>query len=263
MLRIVVVLAGLLSLPSLADFNCEVDLQQGLLVNDTQIRVLHHGLTLYQINHDQQLIVQGQWIELNPEQSQLLQELSSGIRYSVPKMILLATEGVDLAIATIEHVYLGLVGEEHASYKRLQSALERAKDKVRMKFIHAGDQFFIGPRSLENVDELVDSALEEEIEHAINTSIGGILSAIGGLATDGDVSFEKRMENLSQKLETMGAEIERQVGPQAQTLRKKAVWFCEKIKRLDIIEEKLKQQVPALQPYDVIVTGGTYKHEKH
>ncbi|WP_416305589.1 YggN family protein [Neptunicella sp. SCSIO 80796] len=255
MSKIVLFLLAVISFDCLADFKCEVDLQQGILVNEHQIRVMQDDRTLYQINGDNQLIVKGDWITLNEEQTAQLKELSSGIHYSMPKMVLLATEGVDLAISTVENVYLGLVGEEHTSYQRLQSALKRVRRKVGKKFYHAEDYYYIGPRSLENVDMLVDARMEQEIEHAIDTSLGGILSAIGGLTSDGDSKMEKRMEDLSVRLETMGAEIERQVGPKAQTLRKKAKWFCEKMKRLDVVEDQLRDSIPQLQPYNVIVTG--------
>ncbi|MBC3766448.1 YggN family protein [Neptunicella marina] len=245
----------LVSSSCFADFECDMDLQQGILVNDNQIRIVEDYRTLYQINGDNQLIVQGDWLMLNEQQNQLLAEFSHGIHYAMPKMVLLATEGVDIAISTVENVYLGLVGEDHTSYKRLSSALKRVKRKVGKKFIHTEDYYYIGPRSLENVDLLVDAKMEEEIEHAIKTSIGGILSAIAGLTSDGDAQTQQRMDNLSLRLETMGAEIERQVGPRAQTLRNKAKWFCGKMKRLDDVENQLRKSIPQLQPFDVIVTG--------
>ena len=237
-----------------ASYTCNVDLHFGLVVNDKQIRVLDESRTVYQINGQEQLIVQGEWVELNEQQSAELKKLSKGLHYAVPKMTLLASEGVKLATDTVEHMYLGLVGEEHKSYEKIQRALERVREKVKKKFIHANDNYFIGPRSLENVDDLVDQQLEEEIELAIHTSIGGILSAISGLATDGSEDIEQRMENLSERLENMGQEIERQVGPQADSLRKKARWFCRKLEYLNKVEDSLRQQVPQLKPYDVIIT---------
>jgi len=237
-----------------ASYTCNVDLHYGLVVNEQQIRVVDHTRTVYQINGQQQLIVKGQWIELNENQRQELEKLAKGLHYAVPKMTLLAKEGVQLATDTVEHMYLGLVGEEHKSYKKLKKSLERVREKVRKKFIHSKDYYFIGPRSMENVDDLVDQQLEEEIELALHTSIGGILSAISGLAADGSGDIEQRMEDLSERLENMGEEIERQVGPQADTLRKKARWYCRKLEYLNKIEDKLRQDVPELKPYDVIIT---------
>lgn len=250
-----VVLLGLLGLPVQAAFKCEADLQYGLAVNDRYIRVIHSSRTLYQINQSNQLIVRGEWIELPEEQQALLQELADGLYYAVPKVVLLASEGVDLAIGAVDHVYVGLVGSDHESYQRLQKALWRVKQKVKTKFIRASDNYYIGPRSLENVDELMDNQLESQIEEALTTSVGGILSAIGGLPAQGDENLEKRMEMLSAKLENMGAEIEKHIAPQANSLRLKAEWFCNEIKRLDGVEEELRRTVPALAPYDLIITG--------
>lgn len=260
MLRCIFLLFVLMSASTNAALKCEVDLQYGILVNGEQIRILVEDRTVYQINGQEQLIVYGDWIDLDEQQKQQVAELSKGIRYAVPKMILLATEGVELAISTVEHVYLGLVGNEHKSVERLQGALERVNERVKKKFLHSGNNYYIGPRSLENVDELVDQKLETEIERALNTSVGGILSAIGGLASNGDATMEQRMEELSERLENMGEEIERQVEPQAVILRKKARWFCNKLQRLNQVEDELRMSISELKPYNVIVTGMIESH---
>lgn len=240
--------------PAVAGIKCDVDLNYGLIVNRQQIRVIDESHTLYQINGEEQLIVGGNWINITPEQTEQLSMLSSGLHYVVPKMTLLATEGVQLAVETVEQVYTGLVGRDHKSYEKLQDALMRVHIKVKEKFGRSYDNYFMGPGNLENVDTLVDAELEVELEEAIDTSLGGILSAISGLAK-GDAETEQRIENLSQRLETMGEEIERQVGPKADNLRQKAKWFCHKMTKLDEVEETLRASIPELQPYNVIISG--------
>lgn len=255
MIRLLFLFLSAFSLSAYADLKCEVDLNYGMVVTDKSIRIIDESRTLYQINYDHQLIVEGHWITLNESQTEKLKELSDGIHYSVPKMIILATEGVDLAIETVEHVYVGLVGTDHKSFDKLTSALDRVKDKVKKKFIHAHGNYYIGPGSLENVDDLVDQELEAQIEEAINTSLGGVLSAIGGLTAGNDESMELRMEELSQRLEIMGDEIERTVGPKADSLRKKAQWFCNKMGYLDRVENELRREIKQLKDTDVIVVG--------
>ncbi|XOV81368.1 MAG: YggN family protein [Aestuariibacter sp.] len=254
-MRFVFFLMLLLAFNAQADLQCKVDLDYGLLVSDGRIRVTDESRTVYQINGDSQLIIGGHWIEVNEKQAALLAEFSRGIHYSVPKMIILATEGVELAIETVEHVYTGLVGSDHKSFEKLEKALKRVHWKVKSKFIHSNENYYIGPGSLEKVDDLVDRELEEQIEQAINTSLGGILSAIGGLATGNDEDMEAKMESLSQKLEMMGAEIERTVGPKSDTLRKKAEWFCNKMRELDGIEDKLGEEIPRMKRYNIIISG--------
>ncbi|GAA0856710.1 YggN family protein [Aliiglaciecola litoralis] len=247
----------------IADLKCDVDLKYGLVVNDKQIRIIDESRTIYQINGTSQLIVLGNVVELEPEQQHDLERISSGIHYVVPKMIILATEGVELAVETVEHVYQGLVGTDHKSYEKLQSSLQRVQRRIRERFIHATEHFYIGPGRLENVNDLVDREIEEQIEQAITTSVGGVLSAIGGLTDGGSEETEQKIDDLSQRLELMGQEIERQVGSKADVLRKKAHWFCNKMHQLDTIEERLREAVPQLKPYNVIITSETQTSYMH
>ncbi|MEP0356664.1 MAG: YggN family protein [Paraglaciecola sp.] len=251
---LVFILLLILSIDSHAGDSCEVSLNYGVVVTDEQIRVLgEHGRVVYQVNEPAQLFVRGEWIDLTPEQEADLANLSHGIHKVVPKMILLANEGVELAIETIEQVYGGLVKDDK-SQKKLQKSLERVQSSVKEKFIRSNDTFYMGPGKLEQVNDLVDRELEEQIENAISTSVGGILSAIGGLVAS-DQTSEEKIEEIVRNLEGVGADIEQSVGPKVETLKLKAKWFCHKFKKLDNLEDRLRASIPELQPYDVLITG--------
>ncbi|WP_346993780.1 DUF2884 family protein [Alteromonas gracilis] len=239
-----------LSTSAQAEYTCNIDFAYGIAVNNNQLRVMDKTRTVLQINGQSQLFIGGRWQTLDDEQLMWLKDYASGLHYVVPKMIVLATEGVDLAIDTIEHVYLGLVGSDHDSYERLNAAMKRVQNRVKDKFRHASNHYFIGPGSLESVDDFVDSEIEAQLEEAISTSVGGILSAISGINTSsGEVNQEKVAE-ITRQLNNVGEHLD--VGDKATTLRKKAEWFCEKLKRLDIAEEKLRASVPAFEPYNII-----------
>ncbi|MEP4891769.1 MAG: DUF2884 family protein [Aliiglaciecola sp.] len=245
-------------LTSFADLKCDIDLKYGVVVNERQIRVVDdHSRTIYQINDTNQLIVLGEVVPLASKQQAELEDFSTGIHYVVPKMIILATEGVQLAVETVEHVYQGLVGADNTNYEKVQSSLQRVQDRIKEKFIQANENFYIGPGRLENVNDLVDQEIEEQLEKAFNTSLGGVLSAIGGLSDGGGEETEQKVDDLSQRIEAMGQELERQVGSKAQYLRKKAHWFCKKMNHLDQIEESLRKNVPELKDINVIITSKT------
>jgi len=248
-----------LSFEALADLKCNVDLKYGIIVNERQIRVIDESRTLYQINGTNQLIVMGNVIELELAQQKDLNDISVGMHYVVPKIIILATEGVELAVETVEHVYVGLVGNDHKSYDKLQSSLKRVQMRVREKFIHANENFFIGPGRLENLDDLVDREIEKQLGKAIDTSVGGILSAISGLEKSDPDEAKLTPEQLAQRLEQVGEQIERKVESKADTLRVKAEWFCNKMHHLDKIEERLRASVPELRPFDVILAPSKRK----
>jgi hypothetical protein len=233
---------------------CDIDLQYGMVVDRNQIRITEASRTLYQINRRHQLIVQGKLILLTQQQTQDLQELASGLHYLVPKLTLIASEGVELAVETVEQVYGGLVGMDHKSHEKLRKALRNVHIGVREKFGRSGDYFFLGPGNLERVDELVDKELEKQIEEVMSTSLGGILSAIASLTADSELT-EQRMQLLSEKLEKVGQHIELQVAPKSDSLRQKAHWFCKKLEALDHSEERLRASINELEPYNLIVTN--------
>jgi hypothetical protein len=236
-----------------AEVDCQVSLNYGMVVTDKQIRVLDEGgRTVYQINDGSQLFVEGQWLDLTSQQTQELTLLAEGVHGVVPQMILLANEGVVLAIETIEQVYSGLVKDD-TSQKKLQKSLDRVKTSVQEKFIRANDNFYMGPGSLEQVDDFVDRELEQEIDEAMSTSVGGILSAIGGLVAK-EQSTEGKMEAIVRHLEGLGEDIQENVGPRAQSLKQKARWFCNQFNELDKIEEQLRASILPLSPYNVLST---------
>ncbi len=249
-------LFALLSWPlsASAEFTCDIDFAYGLVVNDHQLRVVDKSRTVLQINDQSQLFIGGRWQTLDEQQRVWLRDYATGLHYVVPKMIVLATEGVGLAVETIDHVYLGLVGSDHDSYERLRNAMQRVQNRVKDKFRHASNHYFIGPGSLESVDEFVDSEIEAQLEEAISTSIGGILSAIGGINTSNSEVSSDKVAEITRQLEAMGEQIERDVGPRASTLKNKAQWFCNKLKKLDQTEEKLRESIPAFKPYNIITS---------
>lgn len=235
------------------EFTCDIDLAYGIVVNKAQLRVLDESRTILQINKRNQLFVGGRHVKLKDEQQRMLNEYASGLHYVVPKMIVIATEGVDLAAETIEHVYLGLVGSDHDSYKKLHGAMKRVRSRVKEKYRFASGHYFIGPGSLESVDEFVDSEIEAQLEEAITTSVGGILSAVGGVDTNRGDNDDKVAE-ITRQLEAMGEQLERDVAPRANTLRKKAEWYCRKLEKLNKVEEALRKTVPELKPYNIITS---------
>ncbi|WP_100644026.1 DUF2884 family protein [Alteromonas facilis] len=235
-----------------AGMKCRIDFNYGVVVNNSHIRVLEESRTVLQINNRQQLFIGGDWVTLDNNQEQLVSQYAEGLHYVVPKMIILATEGVDLAIDTIDQVYQGIVGVDHGSYKRLHRAMERAKDKIQGKFRHASNHYFIGPGSLEQVDDFVDEQIEAQLGEAISTSLGGILSAISGL-NSGDGPTEERMQALSERLEQMSVELGEDVGSRAENLRDKAKWFCKKIEQLNKVEERMRETIPEFAAYDIII----------
>lgn len=247
------VIAAVYSTPSVAsDKKCKIDLSYGLVVNKNQIRVLEESRTVAQINYREQLFIGGRQVNLSRDEISLVREYAKGLHYVVPKMIVLASEGVDFAIDTIDQVYRGIVGSDHDSYEKVHKAMKRARNEIRENFRYASDHYFVAPGSLEQVDDFVDQQIEEQYGAAISTSLGGILTAIGGL-NSADGNTQDRMRALSKRLEAMSVQLEQEVEDRAGTLRDKARWYCSKMEQLNSIEEKLRATVKQFEPLNIII----------
>ena len=231
---------------------CKIDFNYGLVVNKNHIRVVEESRTVAQINYRKQLFIGGNIVDLDTTQRKQLRQYADGLHYVVPKMVVLASEGVDLAIDTVDEVYMGIVGAKHESYEKLNETMMRARNEIRDKFRFASDHYFIAPGSLEQVDDFVDQQIEEQLGEAISTSLGGILTAISGLRS-ADRITEERMQALSRRLEAMSVQLEQEVENRAETLRDKAQRYCLKIEELNRVEETLRQSVRSFKPFDVIV----------
>ncbi len=79
-----------------AQAQCDVELSHGLIITDDVIRILDKGQTRVQINNNNQLFIRGYWVDLSDDESKVLEQFSNGIRHTVPELVNLATDGVNL-----------------------------------------------------------------------------------------------------------------------------------------------------------------------
>ena len=105
---------------------CDVELSHGLIITDDVIRIVDKGQTRVQINNDNQLFIRGYWVDLSPEESQVVEQFSRGIRQTVPELVDLATDGVNLGLSAIEQVVEGMSDKEPEVLKTPLHYVERA-----------------------------------------------------------------------------------------------------------------------------------------
>ncbi|TMO47106.1 hypothetical protein CWC23_18270, partial [Pseudoalteromonas ruthenica] len=100
------------STTALAQKPCDVELRHGLIITDDVIRIVDKGQTRVQINNNNQLFIRGYWVDLGDDESKVLEQFSQGIRQTVPELVNLATDGVNLGLSAIEQVVEGMSDKE-------------------------------------------------------------------------------------------------------------------------------------------------------
>jgi len=82
--------------------------RHGILISPEQIRVQDNYRTVFQINHDEQLFIKGEWITLDPQEQELLKRYSHLLRKFVPEVVSIAVDSLELGLSAIESMLSGI-----------------------------------------------------------------------------------------------------------------------------------------------------------
>ncbi|MFC0117571.1 YggN family protein [Pseudoalteromonas xiamenensis] len=232
-----------------ATSKCDVELGHGLIITDDSIRIVDNNQTRVQINHDDQLLIGGYWINLNEADTIVLREYSQGIRDTVPELVNLATDGVNLGLSAIEQVVESMSDKEPEVLKTQLQYVERA---LMDKFKRGDDFFFIAPQSLSKIDDFFTKEISQKIHSAVHGSLGAILVSLGDAFKSREGNIEDRINDMGQRMDIISKEIDKSLQKKAHQLEAKATEYCECLNRLDDTESRLQAIVPQLLDYDLV-----------
>ncbi|AZN31623.1 MAG TPA: DUF2884 domain-containing protein [Pseudoalteromonas sp.] len=233
----------------LAQSQCDVELSHGLIITDDVIRILDKGQTRVQINNNSQLFIRGYWVDLSTEESKVLEQFSHGIRHTVPELVNLATDGVNLGLSAIEHVVEGMSDKEPEVLKTQLQYVERA---LMDKFKRGDDFFFIAPQSLSQIDDFFTKEISQQIHSAVHGSLGAILMSLGDAFKSREGNIEDRINDMGQRMDIISKEIDKSLQKKAQQLELKASEYCECLNALDVTESRLQAIVPGMADFDLV-----------
>ncbi|MGB1262382.1 MAG: DUF2884 family protein [Cognaticolwellia sp.] len=235
---------------------CDINFNYGVIIDPAHVRMVTHGQTYVQINGQHQLFVNGREITLNSEQQNQLSEYSTGIRSQVPAIVSIAIEGVELGLKAVNKVISGLTGENSASHQQFQEKFDEMKWRLRARFTHSDESYYIAPQDFDDFDEVFAGEFEKEIEAIVSDSVGTILVAVGEAMTHREEqSSEQRVDTFDQRISSMGDDIKFDISNQANALEDKAEKICARLVKLDELENSLQAEIPALSEFNLIETN--------
>lgn len=240
---------GFTSSFAMANGKCEAELSHGLIITDSEIRIVDNGQTRVQINNDQQLLIRGYYIQLSDADTLVLKEYAQGIRDTVPELVSLATDGVNLGLSAIEQIVEGMSDKEPEVLKTQLQYVERA---LMDKFKRGDDFFFIAPQSLSKIDDFFTQEISQKIHSAVHGSLGAILVSLGDAFKSREGNIEDRITDMGQRMDIISKEIDKSLQKKAQQLEDKADEYCECLNLLDETEARLQAIVPSLMAYDLV-----------
>lgn len=239
--------------------HCSVNFNYGVIIDPIHIRTLDKGITKVQITNNNQLFIHGREVQLTPKQKESLSLYSNGIREHVPEIVSIAIEGVDIGLKAVNKLVGGLTGENSESHQKLQENFDELHWRMRRRFNHSDDSYYVAPQDFNDFDEIFAGEFEQEIKQIVSASVGTILLAVGkAMTAQEEGEMEDRMANFDQHLSELGEEIELDISEKTKVIETKASQFCTKLIELDDRETQLQQQIPELLPYNLISTDNKH-----
>ena len=250
-----------LSFSVVADEECNVELEHGLIITENVIRIVDKTQTRVQINlgenqQDTQIFIKGLLIELNEEETLVLNEFERGLRNTVPELVNLATDGVNLGLTAIEQVVKGFSDKEP---QVLKNQLEYVEKTLMSKFKRGDDFFYIAPQSLSRLDDFFKNEISEKIHAAVHGSLGAILVALGDAFESDEGNLEERITDMGTRMDIIATEIDKSLQKKAMVLEAKADEYCSCLQKLDETETRLQKIIPSLLQFDLVKIKPKYE----
>ena len=246
-----IVFQFLLQSPSAKAVECPIQLKMGLLIAPDHIRVMEHGRTQIQINHDKQLFVRGEQITLTEEQQRLVTELSMGLRKDLPEVVAIAMDSVELGFNALDNAIKGITGSNDQA-RGLTAHFEELKGGLLKRFARSGESFYIAPQRLDELDDFFAKELSNQVKGLVTGSMKLMLSAVGEAYNRNESEVEGRRIDFSLKAELISAEIEKSLQFNASRLDKKSDSLCRRFAGLQNVESLLQNHLPQLNKYDIL-----------
>jgi len=250
-----------LSFSVVADEECNVELEHGLIITENVIRIVDKTQTRVQINlgsteQDTQIFIKGLLIALSEEETLVLNEFEQGLRNTVPELVNLATDGVNLGLTAIEQVVKGFSDKEP---QVLKNQLEYVEKTLMSKFKRGDDFYYIAPQSLSRLDDFFKNEISEKIHAAVHGSLGAILVALGDAFDSDEGNLEERISDMGTRMDIIATEIDKSLQKKAMVLEAKAAEYCSCLQKLDATETRLQKIIPSLLQFDLVKIKPSYE----
>lgn len=223
------------------DNHCDLELNNELTITPQHILIKNEDETLIDIYKDSMVFVRGDLIELDAKQQKLVKAYSESLRTAIPEIGEIAIDAVEIAFQGIQAAF-GHMPEN----SNLSTKFDEIKEQIKDKYENGDGHYSFSDGEFNHLadGDGIDESVEDLMEEMIPSLIGGLISNIGNSIASGESSFSD-LDNLDDR-------IEHEIESRADEIEIKADKFCEKLKRVDQMEDELTASDPKLANFDLL-----------
>jgi hypothetical protein len=213
---------------------CNFSTDYNIDINDERVVFSQTDGDSFEFKPDQ-LLVNGESVKLNHEQSHAATKLHNGARAMLPKIAEIAVEGAELGVKATTMVLTSLFGDDdEVMQKDLIQPIEALSLKIKQNI----NQNQLNTEALEtSFEQAFDQEFENMIANAASKYSGKLLSNVMDMIFSADSEelkdFEFRMENLEK-------EMEEYVEANAKQIEVKAKALCQDMVDLEQFDRTLQ-----------------------
>lgn len=235
--------------------NCALQFKDDLVINPASVQLQRADQSLWLINSDGQLWLDGKAVTTDANTQQALQQYQQGLRGQAQETVLLVADALEMASDAISRVMTQFGSDNSGVQQGIDKSLAKLRGNLDQLVIKNGDEIRINGSKLHNADTEFSKEFEQAIESSMAEMTGSMLMMIGQAMSRGEGNFEQRMEQFGKEMEKFGEELEADMQSRGDALEQRGNAICQNLQQLDQLEQQIQQQVPAMTSYDLINTS--------
>jgi hypothetical protein len=230
---------------------CNVEIDGNLQLENAVLSIKTSDSSNIVIDQSKQLFVDGEQILLTEQQQQWVNSYYDGIHAAVPEAAGIAKDAIALASDAVNQAFGQLLGEDNDAFTELSGKIDAIGEDIQYNFYAQDSSIRIHSEQFENGEVFGNQwehKFQQAIEELVTESIGRLMVAVGT-----ELIFSGgNMDELGQRMDKFGRDIEEKVEYQSAAIEAKADAFCATLANIDYAENKLQQNIAELAGLDVL-----------
>jgi hypothetical protein len=229
--------------------SCQVEFSSDVSISSDVITVSTESGDSLRIDSMNALYVNGDNQSLNPEQQAVVDAYADQVRTTIPEIVAIALEGVEIALTAVSEVFYSLL--EQSPPPALLDSIDRIEEAVAERMSVNGDTINVKGGEINGLEKTM-AELEPQIEQAVKTAVGDIVVSIGESVRDGEAGIMDSLLGFAKKAEQFERDIEEEVTKKAQKLERRAEGLCDEVYALQAVESRMHRDIPATRGFDMV-----------
>jgi ElaB/YqjD/DUF883 family membrane-anchored ribosome-binding protein len=242
----------LLSSMSYASNQCALTLQDDLRVSPSVVSIQRGDQELWRIDTTGQLWLGQQKNNSTPETRQHLKAYQQGIRSQVTASAALMDDSLQLARTVLDQNVQTATGMSLAENPELQQPVDQLEQQLSQLVQRQGDTIYVYGSQLRSADKNLAKEAEQRIQQAVAKISGQLMLTLGQNVLQSPGSATEKMQSFRTKMQNFGSQLKADMQKNSKNLQQRGQQICQQLHTLDLLEQQIQQQIPAMSPYDLI-----------